>query len=465
MRSFHEISPKAARKMFERPLRGVVEEETTMDGQLKAGAATTNITPPLGTSLAGSFMDRKADDVHNELHAKALALDNGETKLGIVVCDLICVGRVYLDQAKELIEERCGIPRSNVMICCTHTHTGPATDHLLGVERDEGYMAFLVPRIADSLQLACRRMREAEIGFGSGVEESLVFNRRYWMKDGTVRTNPGYQNPDVVRPAGPVDPEVGVLCVREPDGSTIALLANYALHYVGGGSGTAVSADYFAFLAETIQQMRGERFVAMLANGACGDVNNVDIHNLPKQRIPYAHAWSVARILACEVMRIWERMDFAPNIRLSAETETLRVGLRKPSEEEVEEAQRRLKEEEDLKERIYAQELLILKDMADEIETYVQVVTLGDLALVALSGEMFVELGLEIKGRSPFERTAVVELANDYVGYVPTRKAFEEGGYETLMACSSKLAPDAGEQMVEAAVRLLERASGDAVIG
>ena len=311
--------------------------------ELKAGTAATNITPHLGTALAGSFRPRIADDVHDELYAKAMVLDDGATRLALVVCDLICAPREYLDRAKEMVEEWCDIPSSNVMIACTHTHTGPATADLLDVKQEREYMEFATRRIADSVRLAAGRLRACEIGFGMGREDRLVFNRRYWMKDGSVRTNPGYNNPDVVKPAGPVDPEVGVLCVREP--SPEDLLA------------------------------------------------------------------------AEELLRATERANE--------------------------------------REWVYAQDAVKFSRMPATMDTWVQALRIGDLGIVALSGEMFVEFGLEIKETSRFAGTFVVELANDYAGYVGTRSAYEEGGYETWLALSSRVTPDAGERMTEVALRLL----------
>ncbi|HIE27497.1 TPA: hypothetical protein EYP66_09440 [Candidatus Poribacteria bacterium] len=424
---------------------------------LKSGAARSNITPLLGTSLAGYFNDRKAVDVLDDLHAKALVLDNGETKIALVVCDLIVLEGEYVNRARQIIESHCGIPPENVMISCTHTHTGPATAGLLGVDKEEEYLEFLVPRIADSVQMANRRLQDAQIGIGVGHEERLTFNRRYWMKDGTVRTNPGYKNPDIVRPAAPIDPDVGVMRVIGADSQTIALLTNFALHYVGGGPSDAVSADYFAFWADSIQRMHEEKFIAILANGCCGDINNVDVNNPPSRTGGYEHAKHVAAILAADVFSVSENLRFSPECRLAAVREKLNIPIRPITNEDVKKARQMLNgaSEPLNRDQAYARELLFLAEMEPKIETEVQVIAINDLAIVALPGEMFVEIGLEIKRQSPFKYTFVVELANDYVGYVPTVKAFDEGGYETMFARSSKLAPEAATQFTESAVRLL----------
>jgi len=433
-----------------------------MADTLKAGAARSNITPPLGTLLAGSFSARKSVDVHDELHAKALVLDNGETRIAIVVCDLIAAPRKYLDKSKELIQERCGIPPENVLISCTHTHTGPSSCGLLGTPGEPEYMEWATVKIADSVQLALNRLQPARLGYGVGREPGQVFNRRFRMKDGTVRMNPGRLNPDIVEPVGPTDPDVGVLVVESADGEPICLLANYALHYVGGGRGTSISADYFAFFGDAVRKMTGKDFVVMMSNGFCGDINNVDVSSETPKGPPYSQAHQVARILAAEAVKVWKEMQFADEVDLEAALSELTITRRPITPEQVAEAKEKLKTlpEKDVRGRVYANEIIYLSEWPEEEQTWVQVLAVNDLALVGCPGEMFVELGLEIKRRSPAGTTFTIELANDYAGYIPTVKAFDEGGYETWFARSSRMVPETGPQMVEEACRLLQRLVG-----
>jgi hypothetical protein len=435
---------------------------------LHAGAASTDITPPLGSSLAGHFNDRRAEEVHDPLRAKALVLESGGTSLAIAILDLICCPREILDRAKEGIAERCGIPPSHVLIACTHTHTGPATTGLLGVEPVPGYEAFLIPRIVEAVTRAQREMRPARVGWGLGHEPALVFNRRFQMRDGTVRTNPGVLNPEIVAPVGPTDPEVGVLAVETPEGAPIALLASYALHYVGGGTGHQVSADYFGFFAEALQRARGTPFVAMLANGASGDINNIDVtRQRERDAFPFEHARRVAQVLAAEVLKVWARMRFVEKCPLAATLSPLRCGVRQPSPEALAEAEARWarRDADPLqwdRDTIYAGEAVRLAAGPRVVETWVQALRIGDMGIAALSGEIFCRLGLDLKAAAPCRPTLLIELANDYSGYVPTHAAFTEGGYETWLARSSKLVPDTGERMVTRARELLGALFGGA---
>jgi len=434
-----------------------------MAGPLKAGAATSNITPPLGTLLAGSFSPRESKDVHDELHAKALVLDNGETQIAIVVCDLIAAPRKYLDKSKQRIQERCAIPPENVLISCTHTHTGPSPCGLLGTPGEPEYMEWAAVKIADSVELALSRLQPARLGCGIGSEPGQVFSRRFRMKDGTVRMNPGPLNPEIVEPVGPTDPDVAVLAVESTDGEPICLLANYALHYVGGGSGTSISADYFAFFGDAVRKMIGTDFVVMMSNGFCGDINNIDVTKQREKQSPYGQAHKVARIVAAEAIKVWKEIELTDEVELRSALSELAVRRRPVTPEMVAEAKEKLKTlpEKITRERVYAEEVIYLNEWPEEEQTWIQALAINDLGIVACPGEMFVELGLEVKRRSPFEATFAIELANDYAGYIPTVKAFDDGGYETWFARSSRMAPETGPAMVEEALRLLGQVKGE----
>lgn len=422
----------------------------------KAGAAQTNITPPLGTHLAGSLKARRARDVHDELHAKALILDDGGMRLAFVICDVICISRETCDAAKTLIAERVGIPGEQVLIAATHTHTGPAMASLFESEPAESYLDFFAQRVADAVQLAAGRTQPARLGYGVGKESRCVFNRRYRMKDGTVKMNPGYNNPDIVEPVGPTDPEVAALFVETVEGQPIAVLANYPLHYVGA-PGHMVSADYFGCFAGELQQMAGARFVAMLSNGCSGDINNIDVHHPPADRRPFAQTRKVARLAASEVWRTWQVTAMRDDVQLSEAQAEIDCRVRKPTGAELAEYEAKWAQAGDdpTVEALYARERILVNGWKEIRATPVQAFRIGDCGIVGLTGEIFCQFGLTLKEASPLNPTFIIELANDYTGYVPTRVGHEQGGYETWLARSSYLAPDAGEQMVSTALRLL----------
>ncbi len=419
----------------------------------------SNITPKLGAHMAGYFSDRLADDVHDELHAKAIVLENEETALAVVVLDLIVILKEDADILKARASELSGIPAENIFVSATHTHTGPAPCGLLGAPRDEEYMAWLPGKAADAVKLAQNRLQPARFGHASGTCPEETHNRRWHMKDGTVRTNPGRENPDLVRPAGPTDPEVAVAVFVDDEYKPIAALANYSLHYVGGGSGTAISADYFAAFGNALQRMAGGEFVAIMANGCCGDINNIDFTRAAiADPYPYYTVERVADVVAARAYGAWGQIrDFKAGVPLGAATEMVDFQRCESTEEELQEAREMVADAEahEPQEVVYANEILEVAQEPLVKPTPIMGLQIGDLGIVGMPGEIFVEYGLRVKDDSPFARTMTVELANDYLGYCATDLALDEGGYETRLARSAKAAAGTEKQMVEAAVRVL----------
>ena len=277
--------------------------------KLLAGAATSNITPELGIDIVGGFLPFPATHIHDELHARCLVLDDGKTKLALVVCDLLALHRCVSIEARKLIEEATGIPAANVLIAATHTHSagnaigapprGFYSDHEL-----TDYQRFVARRIADGVRRAINDLRPAEIAFGTVEVPEHVFNRRWFMKEGTVpvtpfggtkdkvKMNPPGGSPDLVEPAGPTDPTVSFIALREPAGRLISVYSAYSLHYVGGVGEGHISADYYGMYCEALKKLQhgGESdppFVAMMANGTSGDINNNNFRTPRPRKPPY----------------------------------------------------------------------------------------------------------------------------------------------------------------------------------
>ncbi len=438
--------------------------------ELRAGAARSVITPTIG--------QWRHSDVNDELYAKALVLENEEESLALVVCDVGGIGPRASKETREIAAQIAGLPADHIVIAATHTHYGPWADD--ETEESRRYWDWAVPRIADAIALAKRRLQPAKIAHGSGAVPGEVYNRRYWMKDGSVVFNPlnvryfnddgsftqVYQRSDIVGPAGPTDPEVGVLIVMDHDERPIAIWANYALHYVDSPDYDRISANYFGEFGRALQRMEGGEFLGVMMNGTCGDVNNVDYMGDPEPEHPYGR-WNLERVstlVAAEVCKVWRsirRSRYQEKPTLAAATERIIAKHRAITPEEVERAQAFLKEEhpsgfgtKEWLEDVRCRTILDVAKWGAEREMLIQAFRIGDLATVALPGEVFVEIGLEIKRRSPFARTLVCELANDSVGYIPTEKAFGEGSYETIQ---SPVAVGTASEMVESAVHLLNQ--------
>ncbi len=445
-------------------------------GQFLAGAAASNITPRLGVSINGYFNDRVAKHIHDELHAHCLVLDDGARRLAIVVCDSCMIPRPLVEAARQRVQERTGLAGSQVLICATHTHTAPTCAGVFQSEPDQEYSDFLVTRIADGLERAVNNLAPAKIAWGAGREPNQVFNRRWKMKPGTippnpfggtgdlVKMNPPVASADLIEPAGPTDPEISILAVQSPEGRPIALLASYSLHYVGTGRDCEISADYYGAFCDRIGEMldaggQDPPFVALLANGASGDINNINFRKAQLPQQPYEQVNLVAGAVTREVHRVYPTLQFREKATLGAAEKEIKVGVRLPDKADISRAERILlgAKRRELRglEEVYARETILLKDLPNEVPLILQTFCIGDLAIVAIPCEVFVEVGLAIKARSPFPQTFTIGLANGCHGYLPTPEQHRWGGYETWRARSSCLEVDAASKILDTIMTML----------
>src|SRR5262249_15136050 len=347
-----------------------------------------------------------------DLHARSLVLDNSETKVALVVLDLIAARKEWLSEIKHQINSFTGIPLAHILISCTHTHSAPTTIPVFQSNVETEYLKWAAPRVADSVRVAVQRLQPARIGWGVGREDRVVFNRRYFMKLGTklpspfpgiedkLKMNPGEMNPAIDKPAGPIDPDVAVLAVQKAenaDGQPLAVYASYALHYVGV-PGSDVSADYFGAVADLLHDLTGgprrdprQPFVGMLANGCFGDINNIDVRHKVKQPYPYHQLYAVASIVANAIYDTWRTIKYRHWVPLAVREKTIELGVRKPSPAEVQYAEELLQRTAQgplrLLPEIYARETVQLQKWPERFRTIVQAFRIGDLGLCALPGE------------------------------------------------------------------------------
>lgn len=443
--------------------------------QIRAGAAAGIITPRLGVSINGYFNDRVARHIHDELHARCLVLDDGKTRLAIVVCDGCMIPREIMDAAKALIAQRSGIPAGRVLISATHTHTGPTCTPVFQSDPDKEYQQFLAVRIADAVQRAVNNLAPAQIAWGVGKEPNQVFNRRWRMKPGTVladpfggtndlvKMNPPVESPDLLAPAGPTDPDVSILAVQTPEGKPIAVLANYSLHYVGTSRSEDISADYFGAFCDRIQALLGADrqdppFVALLSNGTSGDINNINFRKRQPAKGPYEQINLVADVVAREVHRVYRGLEFRDWVALGVAQKEITLGVRLPDEADIVRAERILAQAKGRElrghEEVYARETVLMKAFPKEVPVILQIMRVGDLGIAAIPCEVFAEIGLEIKRQSPLKPSFTIELANGYNGYLPTPVQHKLGGYETWRARSSYLAVDASTKIFDTLMEL-----------
>jgi len=447
-------------------------------GDLQAGVAAVDITPPVPFRLCGYFNERLSTGIHDPLHAKAIVLRQGGRQLGMVFCDLIGMSAAISLKAREAAEKKTGIPKDNILIACTHTHTGPLFgDPLRDYLHEQAiaehgsdpcekidYPAVLADRIAEAVGRAHAALRPVTLAAGVAKEPGLSFNRRFHMKDGSVVFNPGKLNPNIVRTAGPIDPDVDVVLVRDAaDARPIGSLTVFALHLDTMG-GTQYSADFPFWLEQSLREEFGNGFTSLFGNGTCGDINHINFLSGHAQPGGGAETKRIGQALAARVKGEIPKLKPVPQPRVAVRTETVLAPLQKYTPDEIAWAKASM-------DKIGTDKLSFLDQVkaykivdiharkGDMLPIFVQAFRISDdVALVALPGEPFVELGLAIKRASPFAVTMVVELAHDAPAYLPTRKAFAEGSYETV---NSRIQPGGGEMAVEAAIRLLRQLRDD----
>lgn len=445
------------------------------DRALRAGAAVVDVSPPkLPAIVNGGFLEASANQVRDPLAARALVLDDGTTRLAIVVVDSCMMPRSLIDQAKALARERTGIAVERMLVSATHTHTAPSTMGALGSRPDPDYVAFLPARIVEAIAQAAANLAPARVGW-SVVDDFEHTHCRRWIRkpdrllkdpfgnlSARANMHPGHESPDVIGPSGPVDPGLSVVAFQSLDGQPIAALANYSMHYFGA---QAVSADYYgrfcAALARRIgAKTDGDRpFVAIMSQGTSGD----------QQWMDYAHARPAITIdafadaVAARAHEAYQAITYQERVPLGMAETRLTLRRRVPDPERLAWARpivaamadRVAKDQRE----VYAREALFLHE-EPERELVLQAVRIGTLGITAIPDEVYALSGLKLKARSPFPTTFNIELANGAEGYIPPPEQHELGGYTTWPARTAGLEVQAEPKIVESVLRLLEQVSG-----
>ena len=424
---------------------------------LKAGASKVNITPPLGVKLIGSY-GKPSDSILDDLYVKSLVLNDGDTTLVIVSADLLYSPLEDItNPVREIVKKKTGIPNQNVLVCATHTHSGPevfSRSKLLPEKQtnvddiDQSYLKSLINKIAGSVFIAYQNMKDVKIGAAKGYLPEIIFNRRPRKPDGSVemaftlppevtatrkivRDTEGNVRVTFTPPGkelefGPVDPEVCVLRVEDTDGGIVASLVNFGCHPVSiyPHLSTAISADYPAYTTKVVEEMEGG--ICLFTLGLAGNVVPIQRGVEPRKEI--------GKAIGGEALRRLQFVATSGDVTLKALKKEVRFPAKKSSSpEQAGDAGTAIK----------------------FISTEIQVLRLGDIYILGLPGEILVEVGMDIKRRAGVEKLFVISLCNDSIGYVCPKPAYEEGGYEPTSA--TNLAKGAGEIMVKEALKLINQ--------
>ncbi|MGE3315255.1 MAG: hypothetical protein AB7O26_09075 [Planctomycetaceae bacterium] len=470
---------------------------STLHGdELRVGVATTEITPGKNYPVSGYYVERLSTGTKDPLQAKAIVFRQGDQSAAFVICDLIAIASDLSAEVRKRVEQQAGIPGGNVIVAATHTHTGPDYGRELfsvvtgrplpeNWKGREPYVPKLIEAIAAAVTLASESARPVQLSAGLATQQSPVaFHRRYLMRNGEYRTWIGLKDPNVLRTAGPIDPEIGLLLIRDSERKTSAVLSSHALHLDTVG-GTLWSADYPFFIERTLQSSFDKNIVSLFATGCCGNINHVDSNSDTRNSAEF-----IGTALGSTVAAAAPTLTEVKSPLLQVRSEVVRLPLQQSTVDQLAQSKRLLREiaagkQADFYEHVDAYKRIVLEQFrgkpdveetmsligwglchskagsGETLPVDVQVITLGrDFAIVALPGEVFVEYGLQIKAASPFRTTLVVELCNSsetiYIptrnAYIPTRGSFTAGGYEVV---NSTTLPGSGDMLVDAAVRML----------
>ena len=436
---------------------------------LRAGAAQVDINPRnLPVIVNCGFLERSGSDIRGGgLFARSIVLEHGATRIAMTVVDSCMMPRELIDSAKQIASEKTGIPMDRMMISATHTHSAPAAMACLGSREQKDYAAWLPGKIAEAIVEAAKKLEPARVGAQSIVAPEHTFCRRWIYKPSkmlkdpfgevSVRANmiPGFENPDVVTPAGPVDAELSVVAIQSvASGKPIAVLANFANHYFGS---QGISPDYFG-LFDTGLAARIGGGVVMMSQGTSGD-SNTSNYAKPKA------TWTIddyAGGLIDKAFEAYGKILYTSGLPLAMAESTLPLGRRLADSKRLawaEQTARNQKGEKPADQpEVYAHEQLYLRD-SPKRELKLQAIRIGEIGFTAIPNEVYAITGLKLKAQSPLGRTINIELANGAEGYIPPPEQHPFGGYTTWAARSAGLEMTAEPKIVENLLLLLEAVS------
>jgi hypothetical protein len=415
---------------------------------LRVGAAAVEIEADDTMPIAGGIHAWYAKGQEGRLRATAVVLEKpGTAPVALVSCDVLMVTRDLGDAAVAEIARTCKIPAGNILVHATHTHHAPSTIRVHGYGRCEVFCERLKAAIIKAVQEARGRMADSSFFFQMGKEDTVGQNSRLLLKDGSI--NWVGPRDDTVGPTGPFDPDLPVLAFRSPAGRLQALLFGHSTHSIGTLKPGVRSPCFYGLAAQALEKDQGGT-VAFL-EGASGSTHNLN--------------------LTGEEMYRWIKKAVQDTLAQARPHKTdCLVSLKKPFPFKVRTFQEAAEDEavsRYCKKRIGGgadSVIQVFRQMRKELApfqgqertTWLQVIRMGDVALVGVPAEFFTGLGREIKRRSPFKNTVVVELSNDWIGYLPDREAHKLGGYQVWTGYHSYAEPGTGERMVEEAVRMLK---------
>ncbi|MBQ9097404.1 MAG: hypothetical protein IJY55_03325 [Clostridia bacterium] len=441
---------------------------------LKVGFCRMNIDPPMGVPINGYYKERFVEGILDSLYMNVLALQSGDNTILLINVDNCGLTQAKIAVFKEIITERTGVSAENIMISATHTHTAPDIDPFSDNEIIKAYTELVKTRFADASSYAIADLKDAKMGYGKGVAPNIAFGRRYLMKDGSTKTNPGVNNPDIVKPIGVVDDSVNVIRFDREGADTIVFV-NFANHpdVVGGSK---VSADWPGLLRTTVEKVL-DNTKCIFFNGAQGDVNHVNVHPKPGDlngmfmdfddvSRGYAHAEYIARVVTGGVLQAYDKVNYVDVDSLVNVQKPMYIPSNRPDPKDIPEAHRindlhnAGKDDEIPYEGMMlttvvaeAARMVFLENGPDTLDMTLTGIAIGPVAIVGIPGEPFTGIGLALKDTEGFDMILPCCASNGYEGYFPMQDSYDEGGYE---ARSSRFKAGVAEFIIKEGKALLE---------
>lgn len=444
---------------------------------LLVGASRVKITPKVGITLGGYFNVRVSEGVLDDLYLNAVAFKQGDKKYCVVSADVAGIQAELVLRFKKTITEKTGLKEEDVLICATHTHTGPeffAKDEN-NDQLSREYISFLDEKFPEVINLALQDLKPAVVGYGMGEAKNVAFVRRFKMKDGSTRTNPGINNPDIVEPSGETYEKVSIVRFDRVGASTV-LLINFANHpdVIGGNY---ISADWPGIARQYVEQVI-ENTHCLFMNGAEGDVNHVNVHPTGGDMNGlhedfdgcvrgYDHAKHIARVVAGSVMSIYDKVNYVDDTELKTSLTYLKIPANKATEEELILARKYHElHNKGLDNEIpytdmelttvvaEAERMVALENAPDYFNLPFAAFSIGKIAFFGVPGEPFTGIGDGIRTVDGYDMVVVCSIVNGYDGYFPMKESYDEGGYE---ARSSEFKSGSAEMIIESGLSILKK--------
>lgn len=457
---------------------GLAQQDSSKNAKssdIRGGACAVDISPTaFPVRVAGGFLEGTATKLNDPLFARAIVIDDGTTKIALVVVDTCMMTQALIDEAKQAASRTTRIPIEHMMVSATHTHSAPAAMACLGTRQDKAYAAWLPGKITEAIVAAHEKLQPARIGWSSVDDWEHTHNRRWIRKPeskvvdpfgeatGLAHMHPGYLSPAVIGPSGPVDPSLSIVSLQTRDGKPLAVLANYSQHYFGA---SALSSDYYGLFCKHIANIVGEPgdgngpFVAAISQGTSGDLMWMDYGAASKSIKMDRYAEEVAKYAEVALAKV-EYQDSVPinivekNITLNYRVpDAKRLDWARPIAAKIENELPKNQPE------VYAMEALILNER-QKTNVKLQAIRIGELTIATLPNEVYALTGLKLRGRTPGKMHFNVELANGAEGYIPPPEQHTLGGYTTWPARTAGLEVQAETKIVDKLVEALEEATG-----